>query len=75
MYVEGPVAIDLFCPLIFALSITEILLREVDAHFSGHFARQTSSNSNVWGKYLAESSGKMCMKFAQRYLRNGLDIN
>ena len=71
VYVESPVAIDFFCSLIFALSITEILLCEVDAHFPGRFAPIILANRNVWGNFLAESSGKMCINFAQPYLHNG----
>ena len=74
---RGPVTIDLFFSLI-ALSITEVLLCEVDAHFPGRFAPIILANHihlNVWVKFLAESSGKMCINFAQRYLRNGLDTN
>ena len=71
---RGPVAIDLFC-LLLALSITEILLCEVDAHFPGHFAPIILANHIHWVKFLAESSRKMCINFAQRYLCNGLDTN
>ena len=54
---SGPVAIDLLISLIFALSITEILLCKVDAHFPGRFAPIILANHvqfNVWGKFLAE---------------------
>ena len=70
--------IDLLCSLIFALSITEILLCEVNACFPGHFAPIIFANRvqfNVWGKSLAESSGKMCTNFAQLYLCNRSDTN
>ena len=47
---------------------------QVNAHFPGRFAPVILANRvefNVRGKFLAESSGKMCMKFAQLYLCNG----
>ena len=53
---NGPVAIDLFCSLIFILSITEILLCEVNAHFPGRFVPMILANHiqfNVWGTLLA----------------------
>ena len=48
MYVEGSVAIDLFCSLNFALSITEI---EVDPHFPGRFAPISLANRVQFNVY------------------------
>ena len=51
---RGHVAIDLFCSLIFILSITEILLWEVNAHLPGRFTPIILANRvefNVWGNY------------------------
>ena len=53
---NGPVTIDLFCSLIFTLSITEIQLCKGNAHFPGHFAPIILANHvqfNVWRTSLA----------------------
>ena len=49
---------DLFCSLVFALSITEILLCEVNAHFPGSFCAnhfgKPRTISMYGGNFLAE---------------------
>ena len=48
----GPVAIDLFCSLIFALSITEIIAacaKLMHAHFrANHFGTIHAYGGNIW---------------------------
>ena len=63
-------AIDLFCSLLFNLSITEILMCKVNAHFPGPIILANCFQFNG-ENYWREMSKNMCKYFAQLYLGNG----
>ena len=66
-------AIDLFCSLLVNLSITEIMMCKVNAHFPGRSMPIILANSFQFNgeNYWREMSKNMCNYFAQLYLGNG----
>ena len=67
----GSVTIDIFCSLIFILLIKEIQLCKVIAHFPAQFAPMIFPLLELEAVYWRETTGKMCINFAQRCLGKG----
>ena len=68
------VTIDLFCSSIFTLSVTEIQLCKVNAHFPARFAPTIYANcvqfNVVWWKSLVQIERENVQSFSEPYLRN-----